>query len=249
MESAEDTLMLPDPPDGKDDSLNLHASFKDKLLAGKGRVKDTSRVDLISNNLFRIEYEYGDRLKPRCYVADSVLQNLHHPRGNNHDDIGNQDSTPSTVLDSQDQLHGEWLVVSRSRKSGAQKGKGKAKICPSDSRDQPEKDKTGNKVEASNKSNRKEPAQGKPNNSMIFKPDPSKPKSLFDFGIKTAMNVDIIEPHRLRFKDDEILQKSLDDKLGVFLQPQTMTEEKKIQKLIQKWMGKLTTPMLIQIQT
>ncbi|KAJ1391991.1 hypothetical protein SESBI_36175 [Sesbania bispinosa] len=292
MASAEDTPMLPDPPDGKDGSLNLHASFKDKLLAGKGRFKDTSRVDLISNNLFRIEYEDGDRLKPRSCpkpkVSGSNSQSEPN-RGNNHDDIGNQGSAHSTALDPQDQLHGEWLVVSRSRKSGAQKGKGKAKISPFDSRDQTEKVKTGNKVnqvsntsenqvasqgnvvfsskpsvpsrtnkigkkrsrieiksapegkgsssaskditqkssphqvEASNKSNRKEPAKEKPSSSVIFKPDPSKPKSLFDFGIKTA----IIEPHRLRFKDEEILQNSLDDKVGVFLQPPTMTEENK----------------------
>ncbi|KAJ1426650.1 hypothetical protein SESBI_10151 [Sesbania bispinosa] len=290
MASIEDTSMLPDPPDGKEASSNLHTSFKDKPLAGKERVKDTSRVDLISNNLFRIEYDGGDHLKPRCYVADSVLQNLQHPWA----EAGPEPKmVEANLMESQEQLHGEWLVVSRSRKPNAQKGKGKAKTNSSDSKGQQERDKTANKVTSlfntsetqvaskenvvfsakpsvssrpnrlgkkrsrveiksvpvekgssstnkdvkqksttdqvtsPNTSNRKESSADKPNSTVIFKPDSIRKSSLFDFGIKTAMNVDIIEPNRLRFKDDEELQKRLDDKLGVFLQPKSMNEERK----------------------
>ncbi|KAJ1383561.1 hypothetical protein SESBI_43262 [Sesbania bispinosa] len=223
MASVEDTPMLPDPPDGKEASPNLHASFRDKLLAGKDR----------------------------------------------------------------EQLHGEWLVVSRSRKPSAQKGKGKTKNNSSVSKGQQERDKNANKfsslvnisetqetskenvvfsakptfssrpnklgkkrsrveikstpvgkgsssaetddkqkivadqARASNKSNGKgistDKTTGMPNSSTIFKYASTRNNSMFDFGIKTAMNVDIIEPNRLRFKEDEELQKSLDEKLGVFL--------------------------------
>ncbi|KAJ1380608.1 zinc ion binding nucleic acid binding protein [Sesbania bispinosa] len=265
MASAEDTQMLPDPPDGKEDSSKPHASFRDKLLAGKDGIKDTTRVDLISNNLFRIEYEDGDRLKPRCYVADSVLQNLQHPwteaehgnsarnelnKGTNQEDPGSQSSAPKIVeanlMNAQEQLHGEWLVVSRSRKPNAQKGKSKVKINSFVAKAKPtfssrinklgkkrsrvelksppvekglsstkkdDRQKTADdQCTTSDKSNGKgismDKTTGLSSNSNIFKPASARNKSMADFGIKIAMNVEIIEPNRLRFKEDEELHKS-----------------------------------------
>ncbi|KAJ1409758.1 hypothetical protein SESBI_22579 [Sesbania bispinosa] len=284
MASAEDTPMLPDPPDGKEGSQNQQVSFKDKFLAGKGRVKDSSKVDLIHNNLFRIE----SCPKPKVLGCNSQTAPT---QGTSQVDIGNQSLVPPPVMEPQDQLHGEWLVVSRSRKSGAQKGKGKAKLSSFESKNQQERDKnvtkvnqeittsdfqeaptgevifsaqptvpsrsnkigkkrsrieikstperkgpsptsqelkhksTAPQVEASSMSARKDSVKDKPSSSVVNMNGSSKPSPLHDFGIKTTMNVDIIEPHRLRFKDDETMQKSLDDKLGVFLQPQHRPEE------------------------
>ncbi|KAJ1401548.1 hypothetical protein SESBI_28706 [Sesbania bispinosa] len=42
--------------------------------------------------------------------------------------------------------------------------------------------------------------------------------------IKTIMNVDVLGPSRLRFRDDDALQRSIDEKLGVHLSLQHMDE-------------------------
>ncbi|PNY06441.1 hypothetical protein L195_g002907 [Trifolium pratense] len=66
------------PPDPHQAS-NQKCSFRDKLLGNQAPVPRRETVDLIGKNLFRIEFEDGDRRRPRCYADDSVLKDLWLP--------------------------------------------------------------------------------------------------------------------------------------------------------------------------
>ncbi|KAJ1382966.1 hypothetical protein SESBI_43781 [Sesbania bispinosa] len=76
MEASIDVLMDPKPPDDGVSPKKDKATFRDTLLGNQNARIQRERVDLISNNLFRIEHEEANRLKPHCYVVDSVLDNL-----------------------------------------------------------------------------------------------------------------------------------------------------------------------------
>ncbi|KAJ1431376.1 hypothetical protein SESBI_07231 [Sesbania bispinosa] len=66
----------PKPPEGIGGASTTKVSFRDKSMGQKEPLVRRERMDLISNKLFRIELEDGNRLKPRCYVADTVLNEL-----------------------------------------------------------------------------------------------------------------------------------------------------------------------------
>ncbi|MCH91040.1 hypothetical protein A2U01_0011964, partial [Trifolium medium] len=54
-------------------------SFRDKLLGNQAPIPRRETIDLIGQKLFRIEFENGDRRRPRCYTDDSVLKDLWLP--------------------------------------------------------------------------------------------------------------------------------------------------------------------------
>jgi hypothetical protein len=66
------------PPDSADQNKKK-VSFRDKLLGSQDPLPRRETVDLINNKLFRIEFEDGDRRRPRCYADDSVLKELWLP--------------------------------------------------------------------------------------------------------------------------------------------------------------------------
>ncbi|KAK2412313.1 zinc ion binding / nucleic acid binding protein [Trifolium repens] len=66
------------PPESADHNKKK-LSFRDKLLGNQEPIPKRDTVDLISKKLFRIEYEDGDRRRPKCYADDSVLKDLWLP--------------------------------------------------------------------------------------------------------------------------------------------------------------------------
>jgi hypothetical protein len=66
------------PPDHVDQHKKT-PSFRDKLLGSQEPLPRRETVDLISKKLFRIEFEDGDRRRPKCYADDSVLKDLWLP--------------------------------------------------------------------------------------------------------------------------------------------------------------------------
>ncbi|KAJ1375591.1 hypothetical protein SESBI_50837 [Sesbania bispinosa] len=145
MAIIEDTNMEPDPPDGMHQPPQSSSSFRDKLVGNQKVINPREKVDLIGRNLFRIEYEDENCLKPKCYVADSVLENLRHPwteavilklLGSNPPVVVNNLDTadqvniksilgPQEAHQEEDCIHGDWMMVSRSKRSPQFKGKGK----------------------------------------------------------------------------------------------------------------------------
>jgi hypothetical protein len=82
MHSATDTsqqIPAPSRPPDRVDTHNKKCSFRDKLLGNQEPAPRRETVDLIGKNLFRIEFEDGDRRRPRCYADDSVLKDLWVP--------------------------------------------------------------------------------------------------------------------------------------------------------------------------
>ncbi|KAJ1402577.1 hypothetical protein SESBI_27984 [Sesbania bispinosa] len=120
MASSSDTVMEPKPPD--EEPLNSErASFRDTLIGNKNPRPPKEKVHLISNNLFRIELEDGNRLKPRCYPQAHNPGELKDLAANLESTHLNADPASGGNLDqAKDALHGDWLVVTRTRK-----GKGK----------------------------------------------------------------------------------------------------------------------------
>ncbi|KAJ1419229.1 phosphatidylinositol 4-kinase [Sesbania bispinosa] len=104
MEVPKDTSKVPDPPDGNEATPQQHASFRDKLLSGQGRVNKSGdcneNVEINGN----VSYEN----QKDAQIVNKALQP--------------QEEGISSGLD---QTHGEWLMVSRSRKKTQVKGKGK----------------------------------------------------------------------------------------------------------------------------
>lgn len=62
----------PKPPDGGgvQDKASKRVSFRDKLLGAQEPLPRKEKVDLVSNKLFRVELEGGDRLKPKCFLEE-----------------------------------------------------------------------------------------------------------------------------------------------------------------------------------
>jgi hypothetical protein len=67
------------PPEAAVDQNKKKLSFRDKLLGNQDPIPRRETVDLISKKLFRIEFEDGDRRRPKCYANDSVLKDLWLP--------------------------------------------------------------------------------------------------------------------------------------------------------------------------
>ncbi|KAH1213371.1 hypothetical protein GmHk_14G041349 [Glycine max] len=67
-----------EPPDG-DEEYTPQPRLNFKQLFVKEVVTDRPKVDLIKENLERIEYEEGNKLKPRVILADSILEGLCAP--------------------------------------------------------------------------------------------------------------------------------------------------------------------------
>jgi hypothetical protein len=66
------------PPD-QADTQKKKVSFRNKLLGNQEPAPRRETIDLIGKKLFRIEFEDGDRRRPRCYADDSVLKDLWMP--------------------------------------------------------------------------------------------------------------------------------------------------------------------------
>ncbi|MCI13168.1 hypothetical protein A2U01_0034284, partial [Trifolium medium] len=72
-------IPVPSRPPDNGDLNKKKCSFRDKLLGNQEPIPRRETVDLISKKLFRIEFEDGDRRRPRCYADDSVLKDLWLP--------------------------------------------------------------------------------------------------------------------------------------------------------------------------
>jgi hypothetical protein len=70
---------VPSRPPDQVDQNKKKLSFRDKLLGNQEPILKRDTVDLISKKLFRIEYEDGDRRRPKCYADESVLKDLWLP--------------------------------------------------------------------------------------------------------------------------------------------------------------------------
>ncbi|MCH88546.1 hypothetical protein A2U01_0009436, partial [Trifolium medium] len=71
--------LSPSRPSDPSQASKQKCSFRDKLLGNQAPVPQRETIDLIGQNLFRIEFENGDRRHPRCYADDSVLKDLWLP--------------------------------------------------------------------------------------------------------------------------------------------------------------------------
>lgn len=73
--------MSHEPPDGGglNQSVNKKnkVSFRDIVLGKKDIPVSRPRVDLLKENLARIEYEDGNPLKPKVHIADYVFEGLY----------------------------------------------------------------------------------------------------------------------------------------------------------------------------
>ncbi|GAU32943.1 hypothetical protein TSUD_153600 [Trifolium subterraneum] len=70
---------MPTRPPESTQATKQKCSFRDKLLGNQAPVPRRETIDLIGQKLFRIEFENGDRRRPRCYADDSVLKDLWLP--------------------------------------------------------------------------------------------------------------------------------------------------------------------------
>jgi hypothetical protein len=61
------TAVPPKPPDDR------QFSFRDKLVGAPVPVPRRETIDLIGKQLAKIDLEEGDRLRPHCYIDDSVV--------------------------------------------------------------------------------------------------------------------------------------------------------------------------------
>jgi hypothetical protein len=62
------------------DDPNLQKiSFRDKLMGGQEPLPRLERTNLIEKNLFKIELQDGDRLKPRCFLDENIVEGLRKP--------------------------------------------------------------------------------------------------------------------------------------------------------------------------
>lgn len=70
----------PEPPDGGGEGPPKNRiSFKDKLMGAIEPLPRKEKVDLISQKLFTVKLDGGDRLRPKCYIDDKVLEELRLP--------------------------------------------------------------------------------------------------------------------------------------------------------------------------
>lgn len=69
----------PKPPDGGGVKEQQQISFRDKLLGSNAPRPRKERVYLIANKIVTIDFEGGDRLKPKCFIEESFLETLWEP--------------------------------------------------------------------------------------------------------------------------------------------------------------------------
>ncbi|KAJ1436032.1 hypothetical protein SESBI_04586 [Sesbania bispinosa] len=70
----------PKPPDdGGGNIPEQRISFRDKVLGNKKAPSPSAKRDLIKEKLFRVEYQSGNRLMPRCFTDDSIIHELSKP--------------------------------------------------------------------------------------------------------------------------------------------------------------------------
>jgi hypothetical protein len=65
------------PPDNTVSQRSI--SFRDKLMGGQEPLPRLERMNLLEKNLFKIELEDGDRLKPKCFLDEGILEGLRKP--------------------------------------------------------------------------------------------------------------------------------------------------------------------------
>lgn len=71
-----DHLRTAPPPDGGGGSQGRRISFRDKLLGCDEPLPKREVVDLIEKELFSIVLEKDDRLRPKCFIDDKLLEEL-----------------------------------------------------------------------------------------------------------------------------------------------------------------------------
>ncbi|KAJ1409674.1 hypothetical protein SESBI_22493 [Sesbania bispinosa] len=259
MASADDTPMLPDPPDGAGGLAHLTCNLQGQAVSwARKRSKIHPGVDLIGKNLFRIEYEDGDRLKPRCmlrirFLRISIILGLKRlSLAKVLLEVGNQNVTPVMRWIHRINFMGNGLLYLDQENLVFQKEKGKAKTNSSDLKHQPLKEKSDDKV---NQVITPPDIQVAAKDTAVLSVKPIAPSRTNRLGKKrprietkaapeeissasTSKDVKFQAPSlqfealkkpeekQLRFNNDESILQSLDDKLGVLLQPQLMTEEK-----------------------
>lgn len=74
-----DHLRTAPPPDGGGGSQGRRISFRDKLLGCDEPLPKREVVDLIEKELFSIVLEKDDRLRPKCFIDDKLLEELRVP--------------------------------------------------------------------------------------------------------------------------------------------------------------------------
>jgi len=74
MEFSAKPHKLPD-----DDIVQRKISFRDKLMGGQEPLARLEKMNLIEKNLFKIELQDDDRLKPRCFLDENVVKGLRKP--------------------------------------------------------------------------------------------------------------------------------------------------------------------------
>ncbi|KAF9667294.1 hypothetical protein SADUNF_Sadunf15G0007800 [Salix dunnii] len=86
LESEEDTFKLSTNLDGGAKSFSISGtafqgqiSFRDKVLGTKSAPPMREKIDLLRENLVRIEYEDGNRLLPKVHLDDKVFTELCYP--------------------------------------------------------------------------------------------------------------------------------------------------------------------------
>ncbi|XP_020206144.1 uncharacterized protein LOC109791283 [Cajanus cajan] len=69
-----------EPPDGgggvNRNMIQAGVSFRDKMMGGRSPPPMMEEVDLVGQNLMKIVYEEGNRLKPKVYLDDAVFEKL-----------------------------------------------------------------------------------------------------------------------------------------------------------------------------
>lgn len=76
--SLKDIFLLPSPPPSSGGFGVGTPSFSFFLLPQEPIVR-REKVDLLAEKLFKIEWDEGDRPKPRCYIDNGLLEELRKP--------------------------------------------------------------------------------------------------------------------------------------------------------------------------
>ncbi|KAJ1438713.1 DUF4283 domain protein [Sesbania bispinosa] len=176
MAHVSDINMEPDPLDEVIASNPVRTSFKDKLLGSKG---SGQKQQADRHN------DVDDQISNQGIGGiQGVEENIHHNKN-------------------EDAIHGEWMVVSRSKKPGSAKGKGKDQINSKNKGISQSKAHVSKNNQFSALSNIQH--DGNENEVNSIKEGKDKlaivKNTRKDFGIKTAMNVEVISQNRMRFVD------------------------------------------------
>ncbi|KAJ1390098.1 hypothetical protein SESBI_37714 [Sesbania bispinosa] len=125
METPSDVAMEPKPPD--QDPSQGKASSRDKLVGTDRACDSRERVDLIGNNLFRIELEDG--ILSKFHLRLNQFKKRATPQQGtkaSNLDLANIQSNKTNLDQDKESLHGEWMVVTGARKKNSSRNKGKA---------------------------------------------------------------------------------------------------------------------------